>query len=109
MTDALLATGAALALAAVGLAGVLVLTVVPLVVALGLAERVGAGPVRWGAASAAASAVGLGCLLVALRHGLGLVPAAVGALSTWAAPVALVLLGGSGGLPRLAGARGRHE
>ena len=107
MTDALLATGAALLLAAVMLAVLGALTLVPFVVTVGLAERRSCGTARWGMVSAACSSVGLGAAVVALRHGLGLPVAALGAAATWAAPLALLLLGSGGG--RLAGVRGRHE
>ena len=104
MRDALLATGAALLAVAGGTAVLLLLTVAPFVTAVDLAERRGLGTVRWGLAAAACSAVGLGCALVALRAGLGPLPVVVGAVATWAGPLALRLLGSDGG--RLAGARG---
>ena len=107
MSDALLSTGAALLLAAVVLAGVGALTLVPFVVTVGLAERRSCGTARWGLASAVSSLVGLGAAAVAVRHGLGLPVAAFGAAATWAAPLAMLLLGTGGG--RLAGVRGRHE
>lgn len=107
MIAALLSTGVALLLACAGLAALGLLTLAPFVVAVGLAERRGYGSVRWGAASVLCSLVGLGCVAVALRAGLGLGAAALAAAATWAAPVALLLLGGARG--RLAGERGRHE
>jgi hypothetical protein len=107
VTEALLSTAVGVLLAAVGLAGLLLLTVAPCVVAVELAERRRLGSARWGAAAAVCSAVGLGCAAVAVRHGLGTVPAALGALATWTVPLALLVLGADGG--RLAGRRGRHE
>ena len=107
MSEVLLSTAAAVALVAVVLAVVLALTLAPFVVAVGLAERRGLGSVRWPLVAALCSAVGLGIAYVALRHGLGPVPVALGAAATWSAPVALVALGSSGG--RLAGVRGRHQ
>jgi hypothetical protein len=51
--------------------------------------------------------VGLAIAYVDLRHGLGPPTLVLGAVATWAAPLALVVLGGAGG--RAPGVRGRHE
>ena len=113
---AVTATLAAVLLAAAALALLGLTTVVPLVVASGLAERRGYGSARWAAVSAACSLAGLGVAAVAVRAGYGPGAAAVGLAATWAAPLALVLLGdvrrtsGAGrGAARWAGRRGRHE
>ena len=105
MTDALVSTGVAVLLAAAALATLAGLTLGPLVVTLGLAERRGCGTVRWGAASVLASAGGLVVAAAGLHDGLGGVVVFTGLAATWAGPPALLVLGRS----RLAGARGRHE
>ncbi len=105
MTDALLATAVAVLLAALALAALGLLTVVPWSVTVGLAERRGLGPVRWGAASAACGVVGTLVAVQALRTGPRPVAALLGVAAAWAAPLALRAAGPG----RLAGARGRHE
>lgn len=107
MSAALLSLLVALVLAAVAVAVLGALTLVPFVLSVDTAEHAGYGTVRWGLASAVCSLVGLGVLYVSHEAGLGPVPELAGLAATWAAPLALRLLGPAGG--RLAGARGRHE
>lgn len=107
MSDALFSAAAALGFAAVLLMVLCVLTLGPFVTALELADRRGLGSTRWGLVSAACSVLGLAVAVLVLRHGLGVVPLVLAAAATWAAPVALLALGGAGG--RLAGERGRHQ
>lgn len=107
MTSMVLSVVVAVLLAAVATAGLLAVTLAPYVTTVNLAERHGYGPVRWAVASVASVLVGLTGLAVGLRADLALGVLAGAAAATWAAPVALVLLGGAPG--RLAGARGRHE
>lgn len=107
MIAALLSTLAAVLLVAVGLGVLGLVTLAPVLTAVGLAEKHGCGTARWTVAAVLCSLVGLGCAAVALKAGLGVGAASLGAAATWAAPLALLLLGDAGA--RWAGVRGRHE
>ncbi len=106
MTAALGATAAALVLAAVAVAGAVLLTIVPWSVTVGLAERRALGTARWGLLGGACCLLGLAIAGSAALAGRPAV-AALGLPISWAAPLALVLLGPAGA--RWAGTRGRHE
>ncbi len=107
MADLLLAVVVFTLVVAVGLVGLVVLTVVPFVLALNLSEQRGASPAAWGAVTLVATVLGLaGAFLVhrseSLPGFLALGPAVFGYVGP-----ALVLLVGQ--QQRLAGRAGRHE
>ncbi len=106
MTGALTATLVALLLATVAVGGAALLTVVPWTVAVDLAERRALGTTRWGLLAAACCLLGLGIAGSAALAGKPGV-AALGLPVSWAAPLALTLLGSAG--TRWAGVRGRHQ
>ena len=83
------------------------LTVVPFVVALGMAERRGFSATRWGALSLAGAAAALVGGYVLHRVGAPVALAALPVLLTWVAPAGLWLLDGSE--QGLGGRRGLHE
>ena len=107
MVDLVLSLVAALGLAAGGLLGLGLLTVLPLVVALGLAERRGADVARWGAISCGCVLGGLGVALLGARAGAPPAAVAVAVAATWLGPALLLAVGRLA--PRLAGRGGRHE
>jgi hypothetical protein len=100
------ATAVAVLLAALALAALAVLTVVPWSVAVTLAERRGLGTARWSLLGGACCLLGLGVAGSAALAGRPAV-AVLGLPVSWAAPLALALLGPAG--TRWAGVRGRHE
>lgn len=108
MLDLLASATAFTAIVAVLLFALAGLTVVPFVVACGMAERRGFAPTRWGAVALVASSLGLLlCLVLVTRTAL---PWPVGVLPvvlTWAAPGVLWLLEGTE--QALGGRAGRHE
>lgn len=106
MTAALASTLVALVLAVLALAGLVLLTVVPWTLAVDLAERRGLGTARWGLLAAGCCVLGLGIAGSAFLAGKPVV-GVLGVPASWAAPLALTLLGPAG--PRWAGVRGRHE
>ena len=106
MTDAALATAAALLVAGAALVALGLLLLVPGLVTGALAERHGWGSVRWTVAAGVGSLAGLALVLAGLRAGSA--PRAGGGLVVaWLVPgLARVLPARPG---RLVGARGRHE
>ncbi len=105
MTAALGSTLVAVLLLAVALAGLALVTLVPLLAAVTSAERRGYGAARWVVLQALASALALGLLVPSLRGGPRAVLVLVAVAVAWAPPAVLrlpVVLPG-------AGARGRHE
>lgn len=105
MTDALLATAAAVALVAVGLAVLGAVSLAPFVAAVNIAERRGLDVARWGLVAAGCVAGGLVAALVAWRAGRPLWLVALAAASTWVGP----LLTRRVRPGRLAGTRGQHS
>lgn len=105
MADLLLATAAVVLLVAFGLAVLALLTLVPFLLTLQLAERRRFSLFRWGAISLAGSVFGLVVVLLVLRSGGSGALAAVGLLPILAGPV-LLLAPPTG---RLGGRAGRHE
>ena len=108
MLDLLLAAVTFPLIIALGLALLAVVTLVPFVVALQMAERRGFSTTRWGAVSIAASLVGVALTLLVVRSettpdAFALLPL----LLTWVAPGALWLLSGEEEL--IGGRAGAHE
>lgn len=91
---------------ALGLALLYAVTVVPLLLALGMAERRGFGTARWGALAIAGVLVGLAAALLVRLGGLHLGIQLLALMVTFSAPMALWLLGAG---DRLGGRAGRHE
>lgn len=108
MTDLLTSTAVLLPLVAAGLAALLLLTVVPYVLTLILAERQRVSASRWGAVALAGILAALavtGHLL--FRTDLSLPAALPPLIFTWLAPGALLLMGDEAG--GLGGRVGTHE
>lgn len=108
MLDLLASATAFTAIVAVLLLALAGLTVVPFVVAVGMAERRGFSATRWGAVALTAAPLGLLLAYVLVtRTGLpwpvGLLPVVL----TWAAPGVLWLFEGTEQL--VGGRAGRHE
>lgn len=104
MIDLLAATVAFTAVVALGLAVLALLTLVPFVLALRLAEQRGVDPARGGAAALLGSVLGVGLVLLALRSSLVLLVIAVPL--AFAGVLALTLLSDDS---RLRGRVGRHQ
>lgn len=108
MLDLLLAAVVFPLIVAILLALLALVTLVPFVVALQMAERRGFSTVRWGALALAASLLALlGALLVLRSDTIATPAAALPLVLAAAAPGALWLL--SGGETSIGGRAGRHQ
>lgn len=107
VVELLLSVAAAVLVAAVLLLALGGLTVVPWVVALGLAERRGFDVVRCGLVGAGCALGGLGAALSGYRAGMPAPLLLLAVASTWAGPALVLLVARVA--PRLAGRGGRHE
>lgn len=108
MLDLLASATAFTAIVAVLVLALAGLTVVPFVIAVGMAERRAFSVARWGAVALVVGPLGLlSAYGLVTRTGLPWPVAVLPALLTWAAPGALWLLEGDEQL--LGGRAGRHE
>ena len=103
MLDLLTSAVAFAVVVALGLTGLALLTLVPFVLSLHLAERRAFDPARWGAAALAGSVLGAGALVLLRSSPVLLVP---GLLLPAATPLLLLLL--RRGSP-VGGRVGRHR
>lgn len=108
MLDLLASATAFTAIVAVLVLALAGLTVVPFVIAVGMAERRGFSAARWGGVALVAAPLGLlSAYALVERTGLPWPVAVLPVALTWAAPAALWLL--EGDEHQLGGRAGRHE
>lgn len=106
MLDALVSAVVFALVVAVGLAVLYAVTVVPFLLAVGMAERRGFSTGRWGGLALLGVLLGLGLALAVRAADLPRVLQLLALLGVFAAPAALLVLDSGS---RLGGRAGRHE